>query len=115
MNWGPVLFGALILPVAGLLIWLGRRGAAGKIDFALGGHNRSNTSPEDWDHAHQIIGNGIIASGFGWVLAVAAMALGYLAGVDEGLAIGLAIGVLMISSLYLVVVVVRGLKAAGGH
>lgn len=114
MNWGPVLFAAIILPVAGLVIWLGRRGAAGAIDFSLGGYSRANTEPADWEHAHTIMGTGLVTVGFGYVLAVGAMALAWIGGVSEDLATGLAIGILMIATFYLIPVAVRATRAAAG-
>ena len=45
------------------LIWLGRRGQSGQIDFAMSKYNRENTTPQSWQDAHEVTGEGIVRSG----------------------------------------------------
>ena len=66
---GPIAV-ALLLGVVGLvIILLGARARAGRVDLALGSHTRENTDPVSWERAHQIIGEGLIWAGLGFVAA----------------------------------------------
>ncbi len=111
MSWGLILLAGIVVPVGALLIWVGRRGAAGKVDFSLGGHSKEKTNPADWEHAHLIIGNGLVASGYMCLVSAVLLVVGPLIGLSEDQTAGLSMGLFCIACFYIVPVIIRGLGA----
>ena len=68
LGVGGALFVAATFAVIGAtMVWLGGRGRRGEIDFALGLHTRENTDAGTWKRAHEVVGQGVVQSGLGYI------------------------------------------------
>ena len=80
---GAFFVAATIALVGALMVWLGRRGERGEIDFALGAHRKDDTDPALWQRAHEVVGSGLVFSGLGFI-AVGALFVLVVALLDFG-------------------------------
>jgi len=69
-NW---IAGIILLLTGGSTAYVGYLGVRGRIEYAVGAHERAKTTPESWAHAHSIMGKSLVGGGL--VISVAAIVL----------------------------------------
>lgn len=106
---GPVVVAVLLAAIGGAMIWLGRRGRANQVDFAMAGRTRENTAPAKWDKMQASVGTGLIRSGAGYLIAAAMPLVLIAAGVDASQTIPPAILIVAIATAWLLRAVGRGI------
>ena len=112
MNFVPVLaVMSLLIAIGSGLILLGQRGRAGRTDFVLGGHTRSNTDPSRWKEAHEVIGKSLLWAGLGFVVAGLSFPLTYrVLDLGEAPSAVVLLALLGIATSWLIVGSLRGMK-----
>lgn len=61
---GPIVLAVAMIATGVMTVVIGRRGAAGRLDYSWGGFTKSNTDPEAWAGAHLAAGPRIAIGGF---------------------------------------------------
>jgi len=103
----------VLAAVMGLLgvnvVWLGRRGRDGRIDFAMGHHKKRETDPTRWATAHEITGEGIIEGGTGFLLAAVTALIGPLIDFGTTATVVLVVVLAVVSTVWVLVSAGKGM------
>ncbi len=106
---GPVAVSLILALLGAAIIRLGKRGQAGDVDFAMGGHNRDNTNPKQWARMQETVGTGLVRSGVGYLIAAAMPLVLVAAGVEGASTIPPALVIVAISTAWLLRAAGRGI------
>ena len=96
------------------IIWLGIKGQAGKVDYAMAAYTRESSEPGKWQEAHELTGRANIFGGALFIVGSAIFGLASLIGAAEWV-IGLAIVVpSVVATVIILGGVFRGLSVLSG-
>lgn len=95
-----------------MTVVVGRRGAAGRLDYSWGGHTKSNTSPEAWAESHHVAGPRIAMSGWLFIASGIVAPVLILAGY-EGVGVAALVGLVIAGVVVLLSGVGAGLGVLG--